>query len=159
MAALTHVVGTMDLSALTPDDIPEIMRIERLPGYDAVVGRFEAEEHAEQFASPDARYFGLRDGERLTGFVIMQEIHEPTVLLRRIAVGEPEHGVGTRLVRGVMDWTFETTRAQALKLDVHVDNARAKHVYEREGFAQYDADEVHDFLKIPRARWAEMRGR
>lgn len=150
----------MDLSPLTADDIPEIMRIERLPGYDAVVGRFEAAEHAGQFASPDACYFGLRDGDhRLAGFVIMQEIHEPTVLLRRIAVAEPERGVGTRLVRGVMDWTFETTPALALKLDVHVDNARAKHVYEREGFAQYDADEVHDFLKIPRARWAEMRGR
>lgn len=159
MAALTHDVGTMDLSALTPHDIPEIMRIERLPGYDAVVGRFETDEHAEQFASPDARYFGLRDGPRLAGFVIMQEIRQPTVLLRRIAVGEPERGIGTRLVRGVMDWTFETTPAEALKLDVHVDNARAKHVYEREGFAQYDKDAVHYFLRIPRERWAEMRGR
>lgn len=149
----------MDLSPLTPADIPEIMRIERLPGYDAVVGRFEADEHAAEFASNDACYFGVRDGDGLAGFVIMQEIHEPTVLLRRIAVAEPERGVGTRLVRGVMDWTFETTRALALKLDVHVDNARAKHVYEREGFAEYDQDEVHYFLQIPRARWAQMRGR
>ncbi|TAJ74589.1 MAG: GNAT family N-acetyltransferase [Phenylobacterium sp.] len=149
----------MDLAALTPADIPEVMRIERMPGYDAVVGRFTAEEHLEQFASPDACYFGLRDGDRLAGFVIMQEIRAPTVLLRRIAVGEPERGVGTRLVRGVMEWTFETTAAEALKLDVHVDNARARHVYEREGFAQYDEDEVHYFLRIPRARWAEMRDR
>lgn len=149
----------MDLSPLTPDDIPEVMRIERMPGYDAVVGRFTAEEHAEQFASADACYFGLRDGERLLGFVIMQEIREPTVLLRRIAVGEPERGVGTRLVRGVMDWTFETTNAQALKLDVHLENPRARHVYEREGFTQYDEDDVHYFMSIPRARWAELRGR
>lgn len=147
----------MDLSPLTPDDIPEIMRLERLPGYDAVVGRFDAAEHAEQFASPDACYFGLRDGDRLAGFVLMQEIHAPTVLLRRIAVGEPERGVGGRLVRGVMDWTFETTGAAALKLDVHVANARARRVYEREGFTQYDQDAVHDFMRIPRARWAEMR--
>jgi len=149
----------MDLADLTPADIPEVMSIERLPGYDAVVGRFDAEEHAAQFASPDARYFGLRDGSRLLGFVIMQEIREPTVLLRRIAVGEPERGIGTRLVRGVMDWTFETTHAQALKLDVHVGNPRARHVYEREGFAQYDEDEIHHFMRIPRARWAELRGR
>lgn len=124
-----------------------------------MVGRFTAEEHAEQFASPDACYFGLRDGVRLSGFVIMQDIRAATVLLRRIAVGVPEHGFGTRLVRGVMDWTFETTRADALKLDVHVDNARARHVYEREGFTQYDADAVHHFMSIPRARWAELRGR
>jgi RimJ/RimL family protein N-acetyltransferase len=149
----------MALVPLTPADIPEVMRIERLPGYDAVVGRFTAKEHAEQFASPDACYFGLRDSERLLGFVIMQEIREPTVLLRRIAVGEPERGVGTRLVRGVMDWTFETTPAEALKLDVHVQNPRARHVYEREGFAQYHADDVHHFLRIPRERWALLRGR
>lgn len=147
----------MDLSPLTPDDIPEIMRLERLPGYDAVVGRFEADEHAAEFASPHACYFGLRDGDRLAGFVIMQAIREPTVLLRRIAVGQPERGIGTRLVRGVMDWTFQTTPAKALKLDVHLDNARAKHVYEREGFTQYDVDDVHYFLSIPRERWAEMR--
>jgi RimJ/RimL family protein N-acetyltransferase len=148
----------MDLSPLTPADIPEVMRIERLPGYDAVVGRFTAEEHADQFASPDACYFGLRDGGRLAGFVIMQEIHAPTVLLRRIAVSEPERGTGTRLVRGVMDWTFQTTSARALKLDVHVENARAKHVYEREGFAQYDEDDLHYFMRIPRERWMALRG-
>jgi RimJ/RimL family protein N-acetyltransferase len=153
-----EVVRLMDLSPLTPADIPEVMRIERLPGYDAVVGRFTVEEHAEQFASPDACYFGLRDGERLAGFVIMQEIRQPTVVLRRIAVGQPERGVGTRLVRGVMDWTFQSTSAQALKLDVHLDNARAKHVYEREGFRQYDQDEVHYFMRIQRERWVELRG-
>jgi RimJ/RimL family protein N-acetyltransferase len=149
----------MDLLPLTPADIPEVMRIERLPGYDAVVGRFTADEHAEQFASPRACYFGLRDGDRLAGFVIMQEICEPTVLLRRIAVSEPERGVGTRLVRGAMDWTFQTTTASVLKLDVHLENARAKHVYEREGFRQYDADDVHYFMRIPRERWAQLRGR
>lgn len=149
----------MDLADLNPADIPEVMRIERMPGYDAVVGRFTAEEHAEQFASPDARYFGLREGSRLLGFVMMQEIRAPTVLLRRIAVGEPERGIGTRLVRGVMDWAFGTTAAEAMKLDVHLQNPRARHVYEREGFAQYDADEVHDFMRVPRTRWAELRGR
>lgn len=148
----------MDLADLTPADIPEVMRIERMPGYDAVVGRFTADEHVEQFASPDARYFGLRDGPRLLGFVIMQEIRAPTVLLRRIAVGEPERGIGTRLVRGVMDWAFGTTAAEAMKLDVHLQNPRARHVYEREGFAQYDVDEVHYFMRVPRTRWAELRG-
>jgi RimJ/RimL family protein N-acetyltransferase len=147
------------LSPLTTADIPEIMRIERLPGYDAFVGRFEAQEHAAQFALPDARYFGERRGDGLAGFVIMQEIRQPTVLLRRIAVAEPERGVGTRLVRGAMDWTFRETPAEALKLDVALGNPRARHVYEREGFVQYDEDAVHYFLKVPRARWAELRGR
>jgi RimJ/RimL family protein N-acetyltransferase len=147
------------LSALTPADIPEVMRIERLPDYDAFIGRFEADEHAAQFASPDVRYFGLRDGAGLAGFVILQEFRAPTILLRRIAVAEPGRGRGTALLRAIMDWVFEQTPAQALKLDVALGNARAKHVYEREGFEQYDVDDVHYFLKIPRARWAELRRR
>ena len=40
----------MLLSPLTPADIAEVMRIERLPGYEATVGRFEADEHAAQMA-------------------------------------------------------------------------------------------------------------
>lgn len=149
----------MELSPLTPADIPEVMRIERTPGYDAVVGRFEADEHAAQMASPHVRYVGIRDGEGLAGFVILQELNEPTVLLRRIAVSTVERGVGTRLVRSVMDWVFETTPAVAMKLDVALGNPRAKHVYEREGFRQYDEDDVHYFMRVPRERWAGLRGR
>lgn len=148
-----------DLSPLDPADIPEVMRIERTPGYDAVVGRFEADEHADQMASPDTRYVGIRDGDGLAGFVILQEFNEPTVLLRRIAVSAVENGVGTRLVRGVMDWVFETTPAVAMKLDVALGNPRAKHVYEREGFRQYAQDDTHYFMQVPRERWLELRGR
>lgn len=149
----------MELSPLTPADIAEVMRIERMPGYDAVVGRFEADEHAAQMASREVRYVGIREGDGLAGFVILQEFNEPTVLLRRIAVSSVDQGVGTRLVRGVMDWVFETTPAVAMKLDVALGNPRAKHVYEREGFRQYDEDAVHYFMRVPRERWAELRGR
>ena len=66
----------MPLSPLSPADIPEVMRIERLPGYDAFVGRWDLDEHTAELASSDARYFGLRDGDRLGGFVILQKVRE-----------------------------------------------------------------------------------
>lgn len=145
------------LAELTPADIPEVMRIERLPGYDAVVGRFEAEEHAALMASPEARYFGLRAGVGLAGFVILTDLGAPAAHVRRIAVAEPERGHGTRLLRGAMDWVFETTPAETLTLDVALGNPRAKHVYEREGFVEYGTDEIHHLMSIPRSRWAELR--
>lgn len=147
----------MPLTRLTTDDIPEIMRLERLPGYEALVGRFEAHEHANALAAPDAAYFGIRDGRQLAGFVILQELDLPTVLLRRIAVDHVERGVGTAMLRAAMDWVFVQTPAQVLKLDVHLENHRARHVYEREGFQHYDTDAVHHFLSISRTRWAEAR--
>lgn len=150
----------MPLSPLEPADIPEIMRIERLPGYDAFVGRWDLGEHTDEMASPDARYFGLRDGGGLKGFVILQKVREPSVRLRRIAVDGVERGLGTQVLREVMDHVFEATEATALHLDVHVDNARAHHVYVREGFVeQGQFDGLHRLMEIPRARWAELRGR
>lgn len=146
------------VSPLTPDDIAEVMRLERLPGYDAFIARFEADEHARQFALPTTRYFGLREGDRLAGFAILQNLERPTVLLRRIAVEAPGGGAGTRLLRQVMDWVFEQTPAEALELDVALANTRAQAVYAREGFEPFKpSDEVHHFLSIPRARWAAMR--
>ena len=148
----------MDLSLLTAADIPEVMRIERLPGYDATVGRFEADEHARVMAGPDARYFGLREGDGLAGFVILQDLDEPAVLLRRIAVGRQDGGVGSWLVRTVMDWVFAETPAETLKLDVARNNPRGRFVYERQGFEAYDEDDIHHFMRVPRERWRAMRG-
>lgn len=150
----------MALSPLGAADIPEVMRIERLPGYDAFVGRWDAGEHAEQMAAPDVRYFGVRDGDRLAGFVILQKVREPSVRLRRIAVDGVERGLGTAMLREVMDWVFDASQAAALHLDVHVDNARAHHVYVREGLIEQGRfDELHRLMEIQRARWAALRGR
>jgi hypothetical protein len=149
------------LDPLTPADIPEVMRIERLPGYDAFVGRWEADEHAAQMASRLARYFGLRSGAGLKGFVILQELDLPTVLLRRIAVDGVSQGVGGQLIRGVMDWVFEQTPAQAMRLDVIPENARARRAYAREGFRDYESAVIHGvphiLMSVARSRWAELR--
>lgn len=142
------------LEALNASDIAEVMRIERLPGYDVFVGRFTDEEHRAELASPDAFYLGFRKGEGLAGFVILQEFREPVVLLRRIAVAEPGRGSGTMLFRAAVDWIFANTPAQGVKLHVRTGNDRARHVYVREGFAPYASDETGDKLSVTRAAWA-----
>ena len=118
----------MELSRLSPADIPEVMRIERMPGYEATVGRFEADEHARQMACRDVRYVGLREGASLAGFVILQALDQATVSLRRIAVSRQDGGVSSWLVGAVMDWVFAETAAQALKLDVTLNNPRGRFV-------------------------------
>src|SRR4051812_29581667 len=125
----------MDLSPLTPDDIAEVMRLERLPGYEAFIGRWSAEEHAAEMVSPDARYFGVREDGGLAGFVILQRFREPAIRLRRIAVEQAGSGAGAALLRAVMDWVFEHTPAEAMSLDVALTNGRARRVYHREGWS------------------------
>lgn len=150
----------MALAPLTPADLPEVMRIERLPGFDAYLGRWDADGHAAEMASPDARYFGLRSDTGLAGFVILQKVREPSVRLRRIAVDGVGRGMGTTILREIMDWVFESSEARALHLDVHVDNARAHHVYAREGFVELGQfDELHRLMEISRAAWIARRSR
>jgi RimJ/RimL family protein N-acetyltransferase len=147
------------LDVLTADDLPAVMRIERMPDYAELVGRFTPQEHAAEMASSDTRYLAWREGEELLGFVILQEFRRPVILLRRIAVAEPGRGTGTALLRAVMDRVFETTPAEGLRLHVHHDNDRARHVYEREGFEAFGPSEKSGInLSIPRERWAARRG-
>ncbi|CAN7250766.1 GNAT family N-acetyltransferase [Phenylobacterium sp. LjRoot164] len=141
------------LVPLTPADIAEVMRIERLPGYDAFIGQFSADEHAAELASPDARYLGYRQGAGLAGFVIVQAFTAPTVLLRRIAVDDTGRGTGSALFRAAVDWIFANTPAQAVKLHVRPENHRARHIYVREGFTRHGDDPATEYLSVTRARW------
>lgn len=143
------------LVPLSPGDIPELLRVERLPGYDAFIGQWSPEEHAAEMASPAARYLGWREGGELTGFVIFQKFDQPVVRLRRIAVAKPGGGLGTTLLRAVVDWAFANTQAEAVDLHVRAGNERARSVYAREGFVpsgefEDDAEE----MVVSRARWS-----
>ncbi len=145
------------LAPLGPEDIADVMRLERLEGYEAFVGRFEAEEHAAELASNGARYLGWRSGGGLEGFVIFQafDAADRVVLLRRIAVAAPGRGVGTRLLRAAVGWLFETTDARAVELTVRPGNDRARAVYLREGFEPAGLSERgSDRMLLTREAWA-----
>lgn len=145
------------LSPLTVQDIAEVMRIERLPGYDAYIGAWEAEAHAAEMASPAARYLGWREGGGLAGFTIFQKFLDPVVRLRRIAVAQPGCGTGTVLLRAAIDWLFDAAPAQAVDLHVRPENHRARTVYEREGFLEGPPDHPEaDVMILSRARWAGL---
>jgi len=142
------------LVPLSPADISDLLRIERLPGYDAFIGQWTPEEHAAEMASPAARYLGWRQNDDLTGFVIFQKFDQAVVWLRRIAVATPGGGLGTTLLRAAVDWAFEQTQAEAVDLHVRPGNDRARAVYVREGFLPSGAfDEGGEEMIVSRARW------
>jgi GNAT superfamily N-acetyltransferase len=146
------------LAALTPEDIAEVMRIERLPGYDAYIGAWTAEAHAEEMASPAARYLGWRKAGGLEGFAILQRFLAPVARLRRLAVEQPGGGTGTALLRSVLDWVFTTTLAKAVDLHVRPENLRARAVYRREGFVSSAPDNpMAEEMILGRARWAATK--
>lgn len=128
----------MPLEFATPDDIPAIMAIERIPGYDIFIGAFEADEHAAHMASSDARYLVWRQDGRVLAFAILMKLDNPhgVVLLKRLGSAVIDTGLGRRLLPALIDHVFETTGCHRLELDVSEENPRAAHVYRREGFIQ-----------------------
>jgi Acetyltransferase (GNAT) family len=128
----------VQVEAATKSDIPAIMRVERTDGYARLVGRWEAEQHALEIENPSCRYLVARDGNGIAGFAILQNVGSANhcVRLRRIAVGNPERGVGSILLRSVLQICFTDLAANRIELFVFVENERAYRTYLRTGFAE-----------------------
>lgn len=128
--------GGFSVGLASPDDVPALMAIERLPGYDILVGRWERDKHLAEMASPSNAYFALRDGEALAGFAIVLGLDDPNnrAHLKRIAVAEPGRGAGAALLAGLLDHVYAASETNRLDLDVFAGNARAKRAYEKAGF-------------------------
>ncbi len=79
------------LEIASAEDIQEVMALERGPGFERLVGRWEQEEHLAEIAKASSRYFVLRDSRGIAGFAIVQRLGDPDgkAHLKRIAVRDP----------------------------------------------------------------------
>lgn len=119
-----------------PEDLEFVLATERLPGYERVVGRWEAEVHRAAIADPSHAYFVARQGVEPAGFAILRGWNSPerVTLLKRIAVAAPGGGVGAALLGAIVERVFAETAAHRLWLGVYPDNLRARRAYEAAGF-------------------------
>ena len=127
---------TLRLYVAGEDDVPAIMRLERTPGYEGLVGRWDEPRHRQEMATPSSRYLLSRESGEADGFVLFQGLDDPNlrVHLKRTAVADAGRGLGTRLLSASIDWLFTATDANRLDLEVFVDNTRARRAYEKLGF-------------------------
>ena len=162
----------MSLEPATEADIPAIMAIERMPGYDWFIGAFEADEHLGHMRSADARYLVWRERGQVQAFVILFKMTDESGVreAKRIAAREAGAGLGRRLIPAMIDRVFEDPSVNRLELDCSMANPRALRVYEREGFVREgvvrevyrmeDGSYISSALfSILRREWESMRGR
>ena len=147
----------MLIQAARKSDIPAIMRIERVEGYLRLVGRWDAEQHANEIDNPSSRYLVACGGTEIAGFVILQGIGSANqcVRLRRIAVGTPGCGIGSKLLRSVLQICFEDLAAHRVELFVFVENERAYRAYLKTGFVEEGV--VRDLHRDPDGSFRSMR--
>ncbi|WP_245442511.1 GNAT family N-acetyltransferase [Mesorhizobium hawassense] len=112
------------------------MRTERLEGYEALVGRWEEARHMATLADSRYAYFVAEGDTTPLGFAILCGWASPehSTLVQRVAVAEPGRGLGTAMMRTVVDRAFTATAVHRLGISCFPDNIRARRTYEAVGF-------------------------
>ncbi len=82
----------MSFELATESDIPAIMVLERGDGFEGLVGRWTADEHAAELAKPSALYFLMRVNGQVAGFALVQGLGDGhgKAHLRRVRSLGPE---------------------------------------------------------------------
>ena len=95
------------------------------------------EEHQAAFGNEDLSHLIIETfRDEQVGYIILAGLENAnkSVEFRRIIVTEKTCGYGKQAFRLVKKLAFEELKAHRLWLDVKVQNERARHVYEAEGF-------------------------
>ena len=126
----------ISISTANEADLNFIMETERLPGYEAFIGRSGETEHRARMANDRCAHFIARDGDRPVGFAILRDWNSSDciTLLMRIAMANPGQGHGKAFLRALIDRVFTDTTCHRFWLGQFPDNMRARYVYESIGF-------------------------
>jgi len=145
------------LRLATSADLPAIMEIERLPGFETLVGRSSQSIHQALMADPAHAYLvDIADDGAISGFAILRDIGNPQggVYLKRIAIRTPGQGYGSTLLAAVIDWVFALGDAHRFHLDHFSDNQRAHRAYEKCGLRQEGV--LRQAYRLPDGRFADL---
>ncbi|MDB5525966.1 MAG: acetyltransferase family protein [Rhizobium sp.] len=118
-------------------DIPMIMEMERRPGYDLFVGRWDDAQHLRNISKSGYLYLVHDGSEGLPiAFAALSGLghRDGDVLINRMIVRTPGTGTGKLFLRAIMSLAFEGAPTYRLWLRVLPDNLRALHVYRTQGF-------------------------
>jgi diamine N-acetyltransferase len=129
----------MRFRTATAADIPQICALERRPEFRTMVGSWPEEQHLIMLADPGLVYIVAEDQPgQIAGFAILQGLlsEHRALEVKRIVIGAPNQGTGKKLLTEVAERAFGQYGAHRLYLDVFVNNARARHVYETFGFRE-----------------------
>ena len=125
--------ATFPLRPLTVDDVPDMARMEvELFGGIA----WSAETLVDEITGPGRWYVGAYDDERLVGYAgVWFDGYDAQVMTIATDTPYQNRGIG-RLLLGALMAHAREVEADAVLLEVRVDNAPALHLYESCGFEQ-----------------------
>jgi RimJ/RimL family protein N-acetyltransferase len=122
----------------TGDDLAFVMAAERAPDNAPFVLQWPRERHLEAMTDPSYAHWIVESAGRPAGYLILMDLFNPhgSLQLRRLVVTEKGRGIGRAALRLCKAAAFERFGAHRLWLDVMEHNARARALYESEGFVR-----------------------
>lgn len=131
----------LTLESVSLQDLPAICAMEDGAARDYIIP-YSPAKHQEEFAKPSVLYKAIRQGTRLTGFVMLaMDPDGVSVELRRIVISNPGHGIGVRTLEMVRELCGRELGRSRIWLDVFETNRRARHVYEKVGYSYFGKSE------------------
>ena len=129
----------INLAYTRPEDIPFVVEAETNPANSTFIGRWPNEQHLDALSDGDILHLVVKnnDGQNV-GYVIIRGLENKNdcIELFRIVITQKDSGYGQNVFELVKTWCFEERKAHRLWLDVRPENARAQHVYEKQGFVR-----------------------
>lgn len=127
----------LKLRETVPGDIPAVLAIESDPEVARWTGSWLAERHRQAISDPDEAHMVFCRRQVVIGYLLLSAVRSPerNVELRRIALGVRGEGLGAGAIELALGYAFDVLGARRVRLDVLEDNAPARHLYERAGFA------------------------
>jgi diamine N-acetyltransferase len=126
------------LRPTTPADLDFVVGAEGDPDSAPFILPWTRERHAQALAEADLAHLVIEgpDGHGRAGFVLLAGLTSPheSIEFRRIVVTAKGQGLGRAAVRAVKRLVFVERKAHRLWLDVKEHNARARSLYQSEGF-------------------------
>lgn len=134
----------------TEEDVEYVMGLEGAAENAPFVTQWSREEHVATLGDADARHLIVeRDGERV-GFVILADLTLASRVrqILRIVIAKKGEGIGRATLREAARICFEEHGAARVWLDVREENARARRLYESEGYVFERRSETEPGLLI-----------
>ncbi len=120
------------------EDIDYIISVESDSENAAFVGQWTRIQHLRNIDDDNFSYLIIESRESFEhlGYVILEGVKDQnrSLNIKRIVVVEKGRGVGRAAIRLIKELAFREHKMHRLWLDVKTFNARAKHIYETEGF-------------------------
>lgn len=165
-------MAALVLRRAAPDDIGFMMAAERLPGYEAFVGRSDEATHRRHIADESRACFIAEDEAQVPlAFALFQDLDDSNgnVQLKRFVVAEPSRGLGAAFLPLALDTVFSATAAHRIWLRLVDGNARAHGLYrkcglqdegvQREAVLTDSGARINMLvMSILRPEWAAARG-